>query len=227
VKNAALGSLNFSDYVSTQIGAHTSISATRYRAFVAQHPDQTSYFQPVLDLLDYRPSLVEPVPGAVLVEGKSDFYLLRYATEVLGLQCDIRFVPGTGAGTLDPVIKLHIGWAKSFIVLLDGDAEGKRQCDRYARVYGPTLDNRVLLLPDACGDASAKEAESLLAEADKTALIGAVYTGSGPRPSPKKALSQAVLELYARKETVPLQSDTVTRIERLIAVLTEALASQS
>lgn len=60
VKNAALGSLDsldMTDYVSRRVGADTAISATPYRRFVAEHPDQTSYFQPVLDLLDYRPSV--------------------------------------------------------------------------------------------------------------------------------------------------------------------------
>ncbi len=94
VKNAALGSLDFADYVRQRMGANTSISATRYRQFVAEHPDQTSYFQPVLDLLDYRPSVLEPVPEVVLVEGKSDFYLLRYAHEILGLGADVKLVPG-------------------------------------------------------------------------------------------------------------------------------------
>ena len=79
VKNEALGSLDFADYLAQRVGASTSISATRYREFVAKHPDQTSYFQPVLDLLEYKPSAVEPIPNVVLVEGKTDFYLLRYA----------------------------------------------------------------------------------------------------------------------------------------------------
>jgi AAA domain, putative AbiEii toxin, Type IV TA system len=100
VKNAALGSLDFADYVRQRMGANTSISATRYRRFVAEHPEQTSYFQAVLDLLDYRPSLLEPVPNVVLVEGKSDFYLLRYAHEILRFGADVKLVPGTGAGSL-------------------------------------------------------------------------------------------------------------------------------
>src|SRR5258708_7876362 len=101
IKNRALGSLEIADYLGTRMGAKTSISATRYRKFVADHPNQTSYFQPVLDLLDYQPSFLEPVPNVVLVEGKSDFYILRYIGEVVGVASPIKTVPGTGAGSLD------------------------------------------------------------------------------------------------------------------------------
>lgn len=141
VKNAALGT-DFSEYLTQRVGAATSISATAYRQFVAEHPDQTSYFQPVLDLLDYQPSRLEPVPDVVLVEGKSDFYLLRYAAEVLALNNDLKLVPGTGAGALDPLIRLHIGWGKSFVILIDGDAEGIKQQQRYEAEFGRIVDAR-------------------------------------------------------------------------------------
>lgn len=49
-----------------------------------------------------------------MVEGKSDFYLLRYYEEVIqgrGPKDRLRFMPGGGAGTLDELIQLYIGWA--------------------------------------------------------------------------------------------------------------------
>jgi energy-coupling factor transporter ATP-binding protein EcfA2 len=46
VKNSALGSLNINDYMSNRVGAHTSVTATLYRQFVTEHPNQVSYFQP-------------------------------------------------------------------------------------------------------------------------------------------------------------------------------------
>jgi hypothetical protein len=188
VKNAALGSLDFNEYVRQRMGANTSISATPYRRFVAQHPDQTSYFQPVLDLLDYRPSLLEPVPDVVLVEGKSDFYLLRYADEILGLGADVKLVPGGGASSLDPLIRLHVGWAKSFLVLLDGDTEGKKQKQRYELEFGPVIAGRCVLLPEFCGDQSVKEAEQLLDDEDRQSIVGAIFADGKRTPSPKKAL---------------------------------------
>jgi predicted ATP-dependent endonuclease of OLD family len=225
VKNAALGSLDFADYVTQRMGANTSISATPYRRFVAENPEQTSYFQPVLDLLDYRPSVLEPVPDVVLVEGKSDFYLLRYASEILGLH-DMKLVPGGGASTLEPLIRLHVGWAKSFVVLLDGDKEGHKQKQRYETEFGPTIQGRCVLLPDVCGDASVREVEDLLADVDKAALIQAVFGTTAGTPRPKKALGQAILELYARRESVSLSSESTERVQTLFNQVDEMLRGQ-
>lgn len=224
IKNEALGSLGLDDYISLRVGAKTSISATRYRAFVNDNPSQTSYFQPVLDLLDYRPSNLEPVPDVILVEGKSDFYLLRYVIDVLGYNINCPpLVPGTGAGTLDTAIRLYLGWGKRFVVLLDGDTEGVKQRDRYHALFAPALRDRCILLPDVCGSPRTIEAEALLSEGDRKALVEAVYPNTDGRPSAKKALLKAVLELYALNRKVALEASTIARFEALGKGLAKAL----
>lgn len=225
VKNSALGSLEIADYLNNRIAARTSITATKYRQFVTQHPKQTSYFQPVLDLLNYQPSFLEPVPNVVLVEGKSDFYLLRYMTEVLGVDSPIRTVPGTGAGSLDVLIQLHIGWGKSFLILLDGDTEGVKQRERYKAKFGSLVEGRCVLLSEICGEATAKEAEDLLSDADKTRLISAIYTADVQRPTEKKALSQAIVELHARKQAISMGTSTVRRFKKIFQELQQRLES--
>ncbi len=210
--------------MSVRVGAKTSISANRYRTFVNENPSQTSYFQPVLDLLDYRPSNLEPVPDVGLVDGKSGFYLLRYATDVLGhsINCP-PLIPGSGAGTLDTAIRLYLGWGKKFVVLLDGDAEGLKQRDRYRLLFEPALRERCVLLPEVCADPKAIEAETLLSEGDRTALVEAVYPTASGRPSAKKALSKAILELYARNKAVELEDSTIERLKTLGEGLAKAL----
>lgn len=227
VKNAGIGTVDFATYLALPMDARTSISATPYRRFVAEHPDQTSYFQPVLDLLDYRPSVIEPVPEVVLVEGKSDFYLLRYLQEVLDVDRDLRFVPGTGAGSLDAAIRLHIGWGKSFVVLLDGDVEGQRQKERYEAEFGPVIEGRCVLLPDVAGDPACKEAENLLSTVDRQTITDHIFGASSDRPSGKKALSTAIRELYASRIAISLEPPTIERFGLLSAKLTEVLQQQS
>jgi predicted ATP-dependent endonuclease of OLD family len=227
IKNAALGSLDMADYVSRRIGANTAISATPYRRFVAENPGETSYFQPVLDLLDYRPSALEPVPEVVLVEGKSDFFMLRYAREVLGLGAAVNLVPGGGAGTLEPLIRLYVGWGKGFLVLLDGDSEGNRQKRRYESEFGPLVAERCLLLSELCKDDSTKEIEELLTKGDRRKIIAAIFSDQEGTPKPKKAFSQAILELYARREAVPLSSDSERRLVAVLNQLSDALAAQN
>lgn len=226
VKNAGIGTVDFATYLALPMDARTSISATPYRRFVADHPDQTSYFQPVLDLLDYRPSVLEPVPDVVLVEGKSDFYLLRYLQEVLDLNTDLRFVPGTGAGSLDCAVRLHIGWGTSFVVLLDGDPEGQKQRDRYRAEFGSVMSDRCVLLPEVTGDPACVEAENLLSEDDRRAIIDRVFTGSSARPSEKKALGTAIRELYAGRIAIQLDEPTLVRFQELFARLAELLQQQ-
>jgi AAA15 family ATPase/GTPase len=226
VKNSALGSLDdgLTDYFSARMGSKTAISAIPYRQFVNEHPDQQSYFQPVLDLLEYRPSTLEPIPNVVLVEGKSDYFLIRYMIDVIGLPEDLRTVPGGGAGSLDPVIRLHLGWGKSFVVMLDADREGKEQKKRYESEFGPALINRCVLLPDVCGDPKAIEAEKLLSANDVRIILDAVYAPGVARPTPKKALRNAVMELLARAQSVPIEAETIARFQTLIKALNDRLS---
>ncbi len=210
VKNTALGSPDdMTDYLDRRGGARTSISVTKYRKFVAENPSEISYVQPVLDVLDYRPSDLEPVPNVVMLEGKSDFFLIRYMVDVLGVDSDLKLVPGTGAGTLDTLIQLHIGWGKSFLILLDSDAEGLKQKARYEREFGPMVRDRCVLLADMCKDPAVIAAETLLSAKDIAEIVDAVYAPGVQRPAAKKALSHAVVELYGRRQAVPIEGPTM------------------
>lgn len=225
VKNEALADFSLERYMSTNTAAHTSISARRYRQFVSENPDSRSYFQPVLDLLEYRPSDLEYVPHVVLVEGKSDFYLLKYFVDVLGVVPELKFVPGGGAGALDPLIRLHIGWAKGFVVLLDGDAEGARQKARYLKEFGVLLQDICLTLPELSGDAQVREVEDLVTPPDRDVMLNAVYAPGVVRPKGKKAFSNCVMELYARKEEVALSPQSLENVSAILSRLEGLLAS--
>ena len=126
------------------------IRATPYRSFVDQHPSQTSYFQPVLDRLEVVPSRFDLDRASVIVEGKSDYYILRFALQRLKLQ-DISIIPGMGAGTFGALVALHLGWGLGILVLLDGDTEGKKQKARYAEEYG-LREPDVMTLTDLAHD---------------------------------------------------------------------------
>ena len=61
------------------------ITATKYYTYVGSGlgSDNVSYFQPILDRLDYQPSIVEPIPNIVILEGKNDWYTFRYFEDLL------------------------------------------------------------------------------------------------------------------------------------------------
>lgn len=110
------------------------IQATKYRRFVDQHSGQTNYFQPILDRLQVVPSRFDLHKPSIVVEGKSDYYVLRYAAEVLKL-AELPLIPGLGAGTFDALTSLHVGWNLNFLFLLDGDKQGEIERERYVKDY--------------------------------------------------------------------------------------------
>lgn len=127
----------------------TNISIEPYRDFVINHPHNTAYFQPILDVLDYSPSNLESLPNCVLMEGKNDFYTLAYFQEViLSKPTKLNIAPSTGSGNLDTLISLYIGWGKDFIILLDSDKEGAKQKERYIEKFGIIVEPRIFTLED-------------------------------------------------------------------------------
>jgi AAA15 family ATPase/GTPase len=155
------------------IANRTDIQVTPYRRFAASHPAQRHYFQPILDVLDYAPAPLEFVPEVVMVEGKSDYYLLRYFEEVLvnpPPDESLSFLPGGGSGTLDDVIQLYLAWSRPFVALLDSDKSGTAQVRRYTQKFGKIVEPHLTTLSVASGKSTATAIESLLVEGDRLAL---------------------------------------------------------
>jgi hypothetical protein len=115
------------------------IKVSSYRSFVNDHPSQTSYFQPILDRLEVVPSRFDIQKASIVLEGRSDYYILRYAARLLA-RSDLPFIPGLGAGTFGALAAMHVGWNLNFLFLLDGDGQGKAEQKRYMKEYGIPRD---------------------------------------------------------------------------------------
>lgn len=120
------------------------IRATTYRSFVNDNPSQTSYFQPILDRLAVTPSRFDYRSNSVVVEGKSDYYIIRYAKELFG-GGELSIIPGVGAGTFGALAALHAGWNLNFLFLLDGDKQGRLEKLRYSEELGVTPERLVTI----------------------------------------------------------------------------------
>ncbi|MBB5040696.1 ATP-dependent nuclease [Shinella fusca] len=118
------------------------IRATKYRVFVNDHPSQTSYFQPILDRLNVVPSKFDSRRQSVITEGKSDYYIMRYAIRLLGMN-EIALLPAMGAGTLDALLSIHMGWGLDFLFVLDSDKQGKSERERYLSEFAARPDDIV------------------------------------------------------------------------------------
>lgn len=196
----------------------TNIQAVRYREFASQHPDQTTYFQPVLDVLDYRPSELENIPGVVMLEGKNDYYALRFAhAAISGAGAELNLLPGGGAGSLDDVLRLYIAWGREFVVLLDSDLQGVKQRDRYVEKFGRVLEDRIFVLADVDRKWRRYQMENLFHVNDRKRIQEIVAPGR--RRLFKTHFNRAIQELCVTTKTVNLSKTTINRFARLVAFL--------
>ena len=199
----------------------TDITVTRYREFAAKHPDQTSYFQPILDVLDYSPSALESVPDVVMVEGKTDFYVLKYLALALGPGAELPLLPGTGAGSLGVPIQLYLAWGRPFLVLLDSDPEGARQGARYVEEFGEVMRLRVRSLGEFDATLAGRSSEALFSDDERLALQKLAYPDDTRYT--KKHFHRALQEQVACARAGVLSSETRKKAEKLCNGLKKGL----
>ncbi|MFF2842006.1 ATP-dependent endonuclease [Paenarthrobacter sp. NPDC057981] len=223
VENRAVIEMNGTS--AATISTHTDIALDRYANFAAQNPKRRDYFQPVLDVLDYQPSKLELVPDVVMVEGKGDYQLLRYAKEVLlpsqpGDE-KLYLLPGTGSGSLTQMIQLYVGWSRNFIVLLDGDSAGKSAKTKYIALFGEWISPLIFTLSEVSEDATVTAAESLLTR--ETRLSVEQSAKDDVVRTTKKGFQTAVEYLLALRKPVELDDVSQNRLQNVISALEKTL----
>jgi AAA15 family ATPase/GTPase len=195
--------------------ANTLITLHKYREFAASHPDQTTYFQPILDVLDYCPSQLENIPDVVMVEGKNDFYTLKYMHEkILAGKKAINLMPGGGAGSLDDAIRLYLAWGRNFIVLLDSDKTGKLQKKRYSELFGGLVDEKIFSLEDIDAKWMKKSMEGLFTPSEQQKIQNGSYPGSGKFN--KTHFNRAIQEAYLNESKASLCKTTENNFKRVV-----------
>jgi hypothetical protein len=205
---------------------NTIITLDKYRSFVSKHPNQSTYFQPVLDVLDYSPSELENVPNVVMLEGKNDYYTIKYINEkILGQPDKINLMPGGGAGSLDAPIRLYLAWGRQFIVLLDSDNAGTREKERYEKLFGALVKDRIFLLEDINSSWKKKEMEYLFEVSDQNKILKCIYPGN--TSFSKKNFNRALQELYLTDQSLALTARTTSRFKKIIHFCSEKLQERA
>jgi ABC-type Mn2+/Zn2+ transport system ATPase subunit/5S rRNA maturation endonuclease (ribonuclease M5) len=218
VKNRALDVEKDDNYTANM----TDVAIEGYRTFVGSYPDQRTYFQPILDVLEYKPSNLENIPDIVMVEGKSDFYALKYFQEVI-LESDIKLnlLPGMGAGGLDLAIQLYYAWGRNFIILLDSDGEGEKQKQRYLEKFGSIVSSRIFLFRDINGEWSKHGMEKVIGDSDGLKIHRSAFPDS--EKLKKKELHLAIQENLVNRRFVEVSEDTNTNFTSIIEFLNNKL----
>jgi len=201
---------------------NTNIAISRYREFAVKHPNQSSYFQPILELLDYRPTNLELVPLSIITEGKNDFYTYSYIqSTILNSKKQLRFIPGTSSSNLETLISLYLGWGSKFLVLLDSDKEGITQKERYLSLFGSGVENLIMTYEDIEPKWKKFETEKLFTEDDQLLIQKENYPES--TAFNKKIFNRSIQELQIQNKKIELSKETKTNFELIFKFLKEKI----
>ncbi|MDQ4086561.1 MAG: ATP-binding protein [Pseudomonadota bacterium] len=189
----------------------TSISAERYRSFVGNNPDKTTYFQPVLDRLQVVPSRLDAMKPSVLVEGKGDYLILAFGLLITGRSGAYAVIPTRGADHFDELVGILLGWGVNFALCCDDDAAGRKAVKDFVGNWG-LPEGKVFTLAAVDAALTGKRIESLLEPED----IDLVKANFGLHVNPTKSQIQLYFsEKLAVAEQVKLSSRFLSRIEAL------------
>lgn len=202
----------------------TNITVTRYRKFVSKHPDQTNYYKPILDVLDYCPSQLENVPNVVMIEGKNDFYLLHYLSFLLDSKKIPHLLPGTSAGGMNTPIQLYLAWGRKFVILLDSDSEGKAQKARYIKLFGELVVDRIFCLEDVDSNWKGYEIEKLFPDKKRLLIQQAAYPDE--KKYHKTHFNRAIQELLVNKRCVQISDETKQKFGLILSFLEQKLSAE-
>lgn len=215
VKNEGL---EYSSEVDDYDARKTQIVLSKYRQFAAQHPNQTTYFQPILDVLQYNPGRLENVPDVIMVEGKNDYYTLKYFQDkILKPNKRLNLMPGGGSGSLDSVIRLYAGWGRRFLVLLDSDKAGEDQKKRYTTLFGPVVEGKIFSLEDVDNTWKNKGMETLFEAKDLTSIQAEAYPDV--KDFSKTYFNRALQELFLTDKSVQVSPQSTENIAKLLTFL--------
>jgi len=196
----------------------TEIIGTKYKNFLSQSSDRSSYYLPALEKLQYvAPSIVEH-QKVVLLEGISDYHLMRYVKQQRGAT-ELGFVPGVSASNMGSLISMLVGFSYDFIVLLDDDSAGRKERDRYRSSWSLS-DDVVLTLGDLDKEYSGKKLETLLSDSTRD-LIKSYYNLH--ERLRKKQIQAYLAESVATGATARISDDTMTMVEDIFSKVEQLL----
>lgn len=191
--------------------ASVDVKVTPYRQFVSEQGAALSFFQPIADRLSVVPSKFDIDRAGVLLEGKSDYYILEYFRKTYGSE-KLRLYPALGSGTLDALISLLRGWGQPIRVMLDSDAAGNDNLGRYQKTF-LLRDNEITQI--GAIQPGVKEVESLFSPEDLKKISDYI----GKEKVSKKDILRVFQEAIASNKKVPLTGATVKRIKAFLKLL--------
>ena len=195
----------------------TKITIHPYRQFVSKYPDQTSYFKPVLDLIDYIPSELDMIPDVVMLEGKNDYYTFKYFEEIILQKTNTKykFLPGLSSEKLFPLIQHYLAWGKNFIVVLDGDKAGNESKKTYLDAFGNILKGKIFALSDINNIPKNSKLEDCITKEDKIKIQN--IADPNIKNYNKKLFNRTLQELYISNKSFNFSDESKKNISNVLS----------
>lgn len=217
VTNGALEKDELSDFDAKK----TNIKVEKYRSYVNSHPQNTSYFQPILDVLEYVPNELDFSDSAIIFEGKNDYYTLNYFFKIMLGKKDLIMIPGMSCDSAHNLISLYTGWGKNAIILLDSDSAGTNSKKSYNTKYGPLIDGKLVTFKDINVKWSGKCMEKILSKQERISIQQMCYPDS--KTYNKKLFNKTLQELLMTNRKVNISKDTLKNFEIIYDYLNSKL----
>lgn len=204
----------------------TNILIEPYRTFVSKYPRKTDYFQPILDVLEYKPSDLEKIPNCVFLEGKNDYYTLSYfSNNVLKTDHSINLMPGIGASSLSTLISLYLGWGKTFVILLDSDRAGTIQKKKYEDKLGTVVGSRIFTLSDIDETWDGIPIEDLFEPSERVTFQRTIFPESGEFD--KEKFNRAIQECFVTKKQYEWSEESKIKFKKILNFLENKMKEAS
>ncbi|MEK7624153.1 MAG: AAA family ATPase [Patescibacteria group bacterium] len=200
------------------------IKAYQYRNFVSsdslENANHIMHFKPLLDALDFKEHIFTPQNNIVLLEGKFDYYTLRWMKENLSNADDFNFYPGSSINKYDQLLRDYLANNKKFIAIFDADGDltkengkGKYWQKKYIEDVSEELKNRVFVLSQIDLSFDNFTTESLFADEDKLKLQK--LFDAGALNYNKGQFNSAVQQCYLGKTAIDLSQQTINNFKKV------------
>ena len=198
--------------------AMTDIDASLYKKFAFENPSKVALFQPILDVLEYQPWLLEQVFPIAITEGKTDYYAYRYIIKnYLPWYSHLHFYPWNGADSLQTIIGLYISWAKDFLVLLDSDSKWDEAKKQYIDIFWIDLSNRIFTYENVDSKLKKVSIEDLFTEEEKLDITK-IYNTSATKYK-KSEFNTWIQTLINTWNMVTISEGTIKKFELIFKFL--------
>lgn len=195
----------------------TDISATLYKHFVSNYPNEKDHYKPILDAIDYTPSSFELVEKIICVEGKNDYYTFEYFQKNIFRSYNLHFYPGASVTKYEDLLRLYIAWDKRLLALFDSDRQGKKEQSRYIKDISAELQESIFTLDQIDPQWVNMTTEDLFSENDKISIINTLFPGETAYN--KSKFNTALQELYISGSKVLLDKETKGNFKKVFEFL--------